>query len=62
MVKIIRYKSDIDEGCWIEIIPTSFITFRSIEKDVMTDVSLSKEDVEDLVHELRLWLAKMEQN
>ena len=65
MVDVIAWTSGIDSENTIEIVklPTT-IEFRSYSDDGkdFVDVRLSREDVEDLTHELRLWLAKTENN
>lgn len=65
MVEVVAWTSGIDSENTIEIVkfPTT-IEFRSYSDDGndFVDVRLNREDVEDLTHELRLWLAKTVNN
>lgn len=63
MVDTIKWKPDDKGYLEIALVAAAGINFR-VEDDgyngYMSDVFLPREDVEELVHELRLWLAKTE--
>lgn len=65
MVEIVAWTSGIDSENTIEIVKLpNTIEFRSYSDDGkdFVYVRLNREDIEDLTHELRLWLAKTENN
>lgn len=60
MVDTIKWKPDDKGYLEIALFAAAGVNFRVEEDEYMSDVFLPREDVEELVHELRLWLAKTE--